>query len=100
MLRQAGATLMHHLELPDHHAYRHADLRQAWSLARQHRVDAVVTTQKDYVKWAPLLAQTHTAGRPPAPVLRPVLALRWLAGESAWSALLAERLGPGLARAS
>ncbi|MEX0654047.1 MAG: tetraacyldisaccharide 4'-kinase [Phycisphaeraceae bacterium] len=70
--------------LNDHHAYRHDELTDMLREAELRQADAIVTTEKDWVKWRPLLAD-HPL---PLPVLRPVLAMRFLDGEAAVDTLL------------
>ena len=79
----------------DHHAWTAAEVRELLDLARRERADAVVTSEKDWVKWQPLLADDRPpppSPPPPMPVLRPVLTMAWLEGESAVEAMLREKL--------
>lgn len=91
-----GKTLAHHarqvagLEVrDDHHPYDRTEIAGLLERARQLGVDAVVTTEKDFVKWRPHLSQGTAA----APVLRPVLGLAFLDGADAVDTLLARAVG-------
>lgn len=77
----------------DHHRYTHDTLRELFEPDLAARADAFVTTEKDWVKWAPLFA--HAAM--PVPVYRAVLALRFLDGEAAVDTLLRTLSGPSRA---
>jgi len=68
----------------DHHHYTRAQLDDIMARGKKDFADVVVTTEKDYVKWKPLLAGTT----PALPVLRPVLTLAYLDGEEALDALV------------
>ncbi|MEX0744639.1 MAG: tetraacyldisaccharide 4'-kinase [Phycisphaeraceae bacterium] len=68
----------------DHHAYRHEELVNVLREAERRGADAVVTTEKDWVKWRPLLSGMAV----PLPIYRPVLAMRLLDGGEAVDKLL------------
>ena len=75
---------------PDHHAYTAADLYNIFTAANDHGT-AIVTTEKDWVKWQPLLQNTPTpAARPP--IYRPRMRIEFLTGENAVRMLMRERM--------
>lgn len=89
-LAQHAGAVVHCEQLPDHHRYTAAQLKQLIELARTAGASALVTTEKDWVKWSVLLEDD-----PPAmPVLRAALAMRFRDGEAALGALLDERIPP------
>jgi tetraacyldisaccharide 4'-kinase len=84
-------SLAHHVaavarmvRFADHHRYTHDSLRELFDPALAARGDAFVTTEKDWVKWAPLFGGASM----PVPVYRAVLALQFLDGEAAVDTLL------------
>jgi tetraacyldisaccharide 4'-kinase len=76
--------------LDDHHPYDAATLTGILEQARAMSAAAIVTTEKDYVKWRPILAAAgepaKTSGGPA--ILRPLLHLSFLDGESNLDAML------------
>ncbi|MFW6033311.1 MAG: tetraacyldisaccharide 4'-kinase [Phycisphaeraceae bacterium] len=75
-LRAKAGEVVRFDALPDHHAYKTKRLRKRLSKLKDAGAEAVVTTRKDWVKWAPKL------GEPPIPVLRPVLEVQLREGAS------------------
>ena len=75
-LRQHCRDLLAFHALPDHHPYQQSELDTLLQDAQRHRADAVVTTDKDWVKWQSLLNTSST----PIPIYRPVLRIEWLDG--------------------
>jgi tetraacyldisaccharide 4'-kinase len=81
-LRRAGYVVADTLAFPDHHPFSAADLSRIFHAARMARADAVLTTEKDFVRllphrpfpmgvaWVPLTMEPD-----PLPVFR-----SWLAG--------------------
>lgn len=63
----------------DHHAYRGTDLARIFEAAASEQARAVVTTDKDWIKWSNLLPDPA-----PVPVYRPELRIELLEG---WDAL-------------
>lgn len=57
-------TLRHHRLYPDHHPYSSHDLESLQRLCREHQAQALVTTEKDFVKLAELLSDMQTADSP------------------------------------
>ncbi|HEX7008609.1 MAG TPA: tetraacyldisaccharide 4'-kinase [Phycisphaeraceae bacterium] len=89
-LRQAAGEVVWHRAMGDHHEYDARELEQLAAQARSSGVQAIVTTEKDWVKWARLVA-----GRPlPVPVLRPVVAAVFLDGAAAVDTLLERMVNP------
>ena len=72
----------------DHHAYRREQVLALLADASARGAEAVVVTEKDWVKWQPLLADAP----PPLPVLRPVVAVAFLDGGDAVDTLLGKRV--------
>jgi len=72
----------------DHHAYTAAELARLIRWAADAGADALVTTEKDYVKWRPLLEE-HPL---PIPVYRPALAVEYRDGEAQLDRLLRQTL--------
>lgn len=71
--------------MEDHHVYRHDDLTELFLMATRHEAKAIVTTEKDWVKWRQF---TPPIGWP-LPVYRPKLGVNWLAGSEALDERLA-----------
>ncbi len=69
----------------DHQAYDEAAMARLRRAAEQARPDALLTTEKDWVK----LRAVSDRQAPPQPIWRPVLGLDYLAGEDAVSRRLA-----------
>lgn len=76
--RAFGKTLQRHaggvidnIVFDDHHDYTREELSDLFDRAARDHADAVVTTEKDYVKWIPLLEQVT----PPIPIIRPRLTI-------------------------
>lgn len=65
LLRSIGAEVRGGLVFGDHHRYRAGDLRAIRRAAARRRVEAVVTTRKDWVKLWPLLASGAAGDGPP-----------------------------------
>lgn len=77
----AGEVLaVHHFD--DHHAYQKNEVRDLLADARTKGANAVVVTEKDWVKWQPLLDTQGSVTNMP-PVIRPKLSLRFLDGTEA-----------------
>ncbi len=74
----------------DHHAYTAEGLRALFDRAVAAGADAVVTTEKDYVKWRPLLDASDAS--PPLPILRPRVSIAFLDGQAALDGRIRETL--------
>jgi tetraacyldisaccharide 4'-kinase len=72
---------------PDHHAYTAAELAALAARARERNCTAIVTTEKDWVKWSALPGGLAALAAGP-PVLRPILTMTLLDGSDALTALL------------
>jgi tetraacyldisaccharide 4'-kinase len=59
------ASIAWHAAWPDHHRYGEADWEALATRASREPLDAVVTTEKDWVRLAPVVA-AHRSQRPPA----------------------------------
>jgi tetraacyldisaccharide 4'-kinase len=90
-LERLGARVCGRESFPDHYAYRAVDLARLRAAAREARAEALVCTQKDAVKLAPLAgAERGAAGALPVLVLKIRTAI--LAGEIALEQLLERAL--------
>ncbi|MEM6552527.1 MAG: tetraacyldisaccharide 4'-kinase [Planctomycetota bacterium] len=90
---EAGGEVVHVEAKPDHHGYSWPELRALLGMAESAGAGggaiAVVTTEKDWVKWAELLEGEELR----VPVLRPVLSMRFTDGEAALERGLASLVG-------
>jgi tetraacyldisaccharide 4'-kinase len=76
------------LPLADHFVYDQSFLDRLSPILRRLKPDALLTTDKDWVKLRPLL-ESHLLN---LPIYRPSLALKWLRGEAPFASLLRDRL--------
>lgn len=83
-LKQHAGEVMHCEQYPDHHRYTRKLLLQLIDLAESAGAQAVVTSEKDWVKWAVLL-EDETVN---LPIYRVDLQMRFLDGEAALKGLL------------
>lgn len=83
-LNQYAKQVLHCEALPDHHGYTRKQLMRFIDLATTAGAQAVVTTEKDWVKWASLLEDEQVD----VPIYRAALAMRFRNGEDSLSALL------------
>ena len=81
--RHAG-RVVHCEQYPDHHAYTRKLLLQLIGLASEAGASAVVTTEKDWVKWEVLLEDEQ----PALPIYRAQLEIRFRDGEAALRAMI------------
>jgi len=88
-------TLTHHAgqvvhceAQPDHHHYTRKQLLGLIDLAQAAGAQAIVTTEKDWVKWSVLLED----GKAGLPIYRAQLAMRFGDGEAELAGLIAERI--------
>ncbi len=87
MLETAADEVLavHHFD--DHHAYQKDEVRTLLMDADRKGADAVVITEKDWVKWRPLMSgEAMKIGVPP--VIRPALGVRFLDGAEVVGGLL------------
>ena len=75
-LAQHAGQVLHCEVLADHHHYTRKELLKLIDLAETAGAQAIVTTQKDWVKWAPLLEGQRVA----LPIYRAALAMRFRDG--------------------
>jgi len=73
----------------DHHAFAPADIDGVFQHARGAGADAVIVTEKDWVKWRALVDVKAL----PLPVYRPELTIEFVRGSAALDELLASVLG-------
>lgn len=84
---RAGAVVWT-CERADHFAWDAAALTDLFAQAQSQGASSVLTTEKDFVKWRPLLAKL----RPGLPVFRPRLSMQFVQGQEALATLLASRI--------
>ncbi|MFW6060375.1 MAG: tetraacyldisaccharide 4'-kinase [Phycisphaeraceae bacterium] len=90
-LRDAAGEVVHLTARGDHHAWQADELQTLLQDAAAAGAEVVVTTEKDWVKWQPLLEKADQA--PAIPIWRPTLTVRFLDGEAPFVKLLQERVG-------
>jgi tetraacyldisaccharide 4'-kinase len=83
-LADHAKTVLHCEALPDHHGYTRKQLLRFVDLATTAGAEAIVTTEKDWVKWASLL-EDETLD---VPIYRAALTMRFRDGEASLEALL------------
>jgi tetraacyldisaccharide 4'-kinase len=81
MLQAVAGELLHTHTFDDHHAYTLEEVQHLLADAKQRGVDAVVVTEKDWVKWRGLMAKLDVSKDTP-PIIRPVLGVRFTTGEA------------------
>lgn len=84
-LMQHAKDVLHCESLPDHHGYTRKQLLRFIDLAQTAGAEAIVTTEKDWVKWASLLEEEKVE----IPIYRAALAMRFRDGGDALGRLLA-----------
>lgn len=87
-LAQHAGKVVHCEQLPDHHRYTTTQLMNLIELAKTAGATALVTTEKDWVKWELLLEDDP----PSFPILRASLALRFRDGGGALDNLLKKHI--------
>lgn len=93
MLNEASGEVLTCHSFDDHHAYQPDEIRGLLADAKQRGAQAVVTTEKDWVKWRPIL-QDDGVDPPPLPILRPVLGVVFIDGDQAISRMLRQTASP------
>ena len=83
-LKRHTAHVVHCEALADHYAYTRKALLRLIDLAQTAGANAIVTTEKDWVKWSVLLEDESV----PLPIYRAELAMRLRDGEAALSAMI------------
>jgi len=78
------------LRFDDHHPYTAGHLQELLAKATQDDAQAVVTTEKDWVKWRPLIQSLNITAYPP--ILRPILGIGFIDGGQALDNLLHKAL--------
>jgi tetraacyldisaccharide 4'-kinase len=84
-VKRLHATVAWHTQFPDHHPYDAADWQRVLGGASRGRPDAIVTTEKDWVRLEPLVQ----AAPAPMPVLILGIRMRLLTGDDALTDRLA-----------
>ncbi len=84
MLRQAAGEMLWCEHFPDHHPYQRDEIIRIFDRAVTDHAQAVIITEKDWLKWRPLLSDSP----PPVPVYRPEISVRFIDGEQALHARL------------
>lgn len=87
MLQAAGGEVLHVHTFDDHHAYTPDEIQHILTDAKQRGADAVVVTEKDWVKWGPLPAGFDGKSDSPL-VIRPKLGVHILKGVETFDGLL------------
>lgn len=87
MLQTAAGEVLHTHTFDDHHAYTPDEIQHILTDAQQRGADVVVVTEKDWVKWQPLIVDPQTTGYIP-PVVRPRLGLQIMDHAEAIDAML------------
>jgi tetraacyldisaccharide 4'-kinase len=72
----------------DHHPYSAEDVAQLMDKARADGAQALVMTEKDWVKWRPVVE----GGASVLPIMRPGLSIQFVDGEEAVMSLIRQRL--------
>ena len=85
-VRRLDAAIVWHLTFPDHHRYGEGDWAHIVETAQRSRPNAVLTTEKDWVR---LQRTTHNAQRTTAPIWILGIVMKILDGEEALDARLA-----------
>lgn len=83
-LTQHCGQVLHCEVLPDHHGYTRKQLLKLIDLAKTAGAEAIVTTEKDWVKWSVLLEDEVVD----VPIYRAGLAMRFLDGGEELAAML------------
>ncbi len=87
-VRRMGATVVSHAAYPDHYAYQRQDWHAMLHAASRDRAEALVTTEKDWIRLQPYLeGMKGTSVSVPVWVLR--IQMRFLSGEEHIDARLA-----------
>lgn len=79
-LQAAAGEVLHTHTFDDHHAYTPEEIQHILADAQQRGADAVVVTEKDWVKWRDMMAKLPT-DRDAPPIIRPRLGVRFIDGE-------------------
>ncbi len=85
-LRATAGGVARCLAFDDHHPYTRSEVQGIMHTAREYGAQAVVTTEKDWVKWRKFAGGVKL----PLPVYRPVVQMRFLDGEAQLDKLLEE----------
>ena len=83
-MTQHAKMVLHCEALPDHHGYTRKQLLKLIDLATTAGAEAIVTTEKDWVKWSVLLEDEAVE----VPIYRAGLAMRFVDGGEELAAVL------------
>lgn len=83
-LAQHAKEVLHCEALPDHYRYTRKQLLRLLDLGKAAGAEAIVTTEKDWVKWSVLLEGQDTV----VPIYRAALSMRFLDGAELLAAML------------
>ncbi len=87
-LREVAGSCVGVLTYDDHFRYSRDELEGIFSVALERQADAVVTTEKDYVKW-----RTFASGvKARLPVYRPIVAMKFTRGRDQLQSLLDQKI--------
>ncbi len=78
MLESSAGCVLHAHRYDDHHAYTRQEIKRILTDAEQQHADAVVVTEKDWVKWHRILNETDNPDRDRMPIVRPKLGIRFI----------------------
>lgn len=85
-LRAAAGRCVGHLVFADHHPFTRTDIAGVLHTAEERGADAVVITEKDWVKWRRFAGGVKTS----LPILRPVVQMMFVDGDAAFGEALRE----------
>ena len=84
MLKKTTSNLIWSQHFNDHHAFDPGQIQALINQARHDGAEALVITEKDWMKWRSHLPNLQS----PLPILRPEISIRFIDGEQALHALL------------
>lgn len=93
MLRAAAGEVLRVHAFDDHHSYTAEELRSLLDGAKRVGAEAMVVTEKDWVKWRGLMEAGETEDMPA--ILRPKLGVRFVDGSDELAGLLRQVTGSG-----
>ena len=59
LVREKGFELVKSIDFPDHHSYCEKDAKDIFNAAEEYGASVIITTEKDAVKFAPLVPESH-----------------------------------------
>ncbi|RMF46543.1 MAG: tetraacyldisaccharide 4'-kinase [Deltaproteobacteria bacterium] len=94
MLESAAGRVLHAHRYDDHHAYTQQEIKHILADAERHQADAVVVTEKDWVKWRRILNEEVTPDLDRVPVIRPKLGVRLMRGGQMLNNMIDKAVSP------